>query len=499
MTLEELVVKIGVETKEAEEKLAAFGEKIHNTGESFSKASTAFLVGGGAIIGALGMTVKAAAESESATARLGAALRATGQYSEENMKKMQELSTHLQNLAGVSDEAVTQAQAFGLQLGLTTEQVMKLMPKVLDLSAATGVDLETAMRATAMALQGHTGMLQRYGVHVEDTQKKVDELSNLLKKQQEEYDKLTLVISKGGPKAEEAKQKQQELAQAIEKTKEELVKMQDPQYQLNNLLDAFSGYSGSAEAKGKTLAGQLAILRETAGDLAEKVGFVLVPILKDLIEKHIQPLINRLSELDPKVVENGVKFVALAGIIMTVIGTISKLVNIFSSLGALFTPQGLILMGIGAFVLLIVKIVEHWEDIKKAFTGFYERYVKPWLDPLIAGLKIVVGFFEKIVNFFKSVGSKIAGAIKSSAEGVGEALGNYAGNFATGGVFEVSRPTLFLAGEAGKETVSIIPEGQASGINVTYNIYGANDSETLRRVLREHDRELLNALRGGRW
>lgn len=59
----------------------------------------------------------------------------------------------------------------------------------------------------------------------------------------------------------------------------------------------------------------------------------------------------------------------------------------------------------------------------------------------------------------------------------------------------ISSPTLAMIGE--REPEYVVPQSQM-GVNVTYNIYGASDMNTLRRVLREHDQELLNSLRGGK-
>jgi hypothetical protein len=416
MIAEELIVKIAADTKEAEEKLEAFGKKIKNIGDEASKAGTPFLVAGGAITGALAMTVKAAAESEEAESRLTAALKATGQYSEETKSKMLKLSTQMENLAGVSDEAVTQAQSFGLQLGLSADQVEKLTPKVMDLSAATGIDMETAMRAAAMAVDGNTGMLQRYGVHVE--------------------------------------------------------KGKDGTVEFNNVLDAFSGYAGSAEAKGNTLNGQIAKVKETFGDLAEKVGYVLMPIIKDFIDKYIKPLIERLQAIPVETLTKNIKILAGVGGILLLIGAVGKLIGILSSLGSLFTPTGLIIVGIGLFITLIIKIVQHWEEIKEAMTGFYEKFVKPWLDPLIGGLEKVIGLFEKVGNFFKNIWDKVKGAVSGAASNLGNVVSNvqFGGGFQSGGEFIVSKPTMFIAGEAGTERVTVTPKEKEQDNQIFYEM-----------------------------
>lgn len=391
MTVEELIVKIGVDIKDAEQKLEAFGKKIKNVGDNISKASTPFLVAGGAITAALSGTVKAAANNEEAIARLNAALKATGQYSPELQSRMLALSTQMQNLTGVSDEAYIQMQAFGLQLGLSADQITKLIPKVADLSASTGVDLESAMRAAAMAVNGNVGMLQRYGIHVE--------------------------------------------------------KAEDGTVSFDNVLDAFAGYAGAAEAKGNTLNGQLSIVKETFGDLAESVGYVLIPIIKDFIETYIAPLITKLQAIPPETLENTIKFTALAGGVMLAVGAIGKIIGVISNLGNLFTPTGLVMVGIGAFILLIVKIVQHWEDIKKAFAGFYEKYIKPWFDPLKKAFEWLLGTIEKIFGWFSKGMDKLTIKVEG-AEGYNPLN---VGGLQSGGI--VTKPTLTWIGEKGPEAV----------------------------------------------
>ena len=70
-----------------------------------------------------------------------------------------------------------------------------------------------------------------------------------------------------------------------------------------------------------------------------------------------------------------------------------------------------------SFIALIIAIVKHWEEIKVAMTGFYEKYVKPWLDPLIKGLEWVVDLFKKIADLFKKGMNKIAINV-TGAEGI---------------------------------------------------------------------------------
>jgi hypothetical protein len=390
-TLEELVVKISADTSKAMSNIEAFGKKVQSTGQSISKASTPFAVAGGVIVGALGLCVKAAAESEASQTRLVSALKATNQYSAEQERKMSDLALKMQRLTGVSDEAYTEMQAFGLQLGLTAEQTMALVPKIADLSASTGIDMETAMRAATQAVNGQTGMLQKYGIHI--------------------------------------------------------AKAEDGTVTFNDVLAGFSTYAGAAEDKGKTLTGQINILKEGFDNIKETIGAVLIPILKDFIDKYIKPLIEKFQKLSPEVVANGVKFVAMAGAILMTIGVVGKLIGLISGLGSLFTPTGLILVGIGAFIALIIAIVKHWDEIKAAMIGFYEKYVKPWLDPLIKGLEWVVNLFEKIGNWFKKGMNKIAINV-TGTEGINALT---MGGLQGGGI--VTRPGMYPLAERGAEAV----------------------------------------------
>ena len=226
--------------------------KIKTTGQNISKIGTPLLIAGAAMTAAIGLLVKAAAAGEVAETRLTAALKATSQYSEENVKSLIRLSESMADLSGISHDAIQQMMGFGLQLGFSVEQVEKLTPKLLDFAAATGTDLETSIKISRAAMEGNTGALSRYGIYVE--------------------------------------------------------KAKDGTVDFNTVLNAFVNYAGSAKAKGETLNGQIAILKERFDRLAETLGTTLIPIIKDLIDKYLLPLIDKITKLPPQTLENIIKF-----------------------------------------------------------------------------------------------------------------------------------------------------------------------------------------------
>jgi len=404
-----LVVKILADVTDFEKKMQSMSKNLSAMSSNFSKASTPFLVGGGAIAGVLGLFVKNAGEAETASAMLSTALKTTKQYSDETKQSMLDLATKIQNYSGISDEALQDAMRFGLQLGRTKDEVMALLPKIVDFSAATKVDLQTAMKLANNALTGNIGALTRYGIQIE--------------------------------------------------------KSEEGTVSFNSVLDAFSGFAGSAATQGDTFQGKLKIVKEQIGDLTEILGAGLLPVIKNFIDNHIMPLIKRLGEIPTEKLTKDIQILAGVAGFLLLIGAIGKTISMISNFAALLmNPTSGIIFAISMLVIGIVALVKHWDKVKAAFKGFYERHIKPWMDPLISGLKKVIEFFEKIVGFFKSVGSKIKETFTTPE--VGEAFANYAGGFASGGSFVVSRPTLFTAGEKGTERVTVTPQNKSEDTTV---------------------------------
>lgn len=320
-TVEASTAKVSVA---AQQQMQALANTIKTTGQNISKIGTPLLIAGAAMTAAVGLLVKAAAQGEVAETRLATALKATGQYSEENVKSLIKLSENMADLSGISHDSIQQMMGFGLQLGFTKEQVEKLTPKILDYASATGKDLETSIRLAKAAMEGNVGALDRVGIYIE--------------------------------------------------------KAKDGTVDFNSVLNAFASYAGSAEAKGNTLAGQIGRLKEHYDRLAETLGTTLIPIIKDLIDKYLIPLIDKITKLPPKTLENIVKFTALAGVILLVSGTAMKLYGFISSLtssiillipklqalGVTFNtalgPVGWLVLAVAAVALLAA----HWDDVADA-------------------------------------------------------------------------------------------------------------------------------------
>jgi len=174
-------------------------------------------------------------------------------------------------------------------------------------------------------------------------------------------------------------------------------------------------------------------------------------------------------------------------------------------------PIGLITVGIAGLVAGIVLLVKNWDKVKETMKGFYQDYIRPWLNPFVNGINWIIRQLNKIhIKLPKWLGGKSLGidipeiSLPDFGKDVVSHATGAAEGWARGGI--ITEPTLLyglrsqrayaVAGERGPEAVG--PVG-ASTMNVTYNINGATDIDKLKIVLRQHDKELLSAMNGGRW
>ena len=456
MTLEELVVKVKADTTDAVRNVNSFGKKIQSVGQSISKATTPFLLAGGAITGALTAIVMKATTTGDQFDKMS--LR-TG-ISVENLSRLK----YAADLSGISIGGVETSLKF-LTKGMS------------DASYGTG-EAKKAFEELGIKIVDANNNLRPTIDVMKEAATKIAAIENPAKQAALAMEMfgarsgtdLLPLLKEGGEGIDELMKKADDLGITI------------------------STKSATAAAKFNDTLGTL---KASLSGVGVTIGTGLMPIIMDFINKYIMPLIKKLQKIPIETLTRSIKILAGAGGIMLLIGTIGKLIGAITSIGPvvkiLFSfPEGLIIAGIALAVIGIVELIKHWNGIKKAMTGFYGKWIKPWLDPLIKGLKWVVDLFEKISNWFKKGMDKIAINV-TGAEGYNPLT---MGGLQMGGI--VTRPTMAMIGEGGPE--AIVPLNKMGiGMSVVYNIYGANDTEELRRTLREHDKELLNSLRNGRW
>ena len=135
----------------------------------------------------------------------------------------------LQRVTTFGDEAIIAQQAFLASLEFTEEQIKEIIPVALDLSAATGISLESAIRNVSKTFSGLSG-----------------ELGELV------------------PQLRELTAEEMKAGKAVEV--------------LGDL------FAGQAAAQTETLAGSLEQMNNAIGDMAEKIGETLAPFVIDLAQ-----------------------------------------------------------------------------------------------------------------------------------------------------------------------------------------------------------------------
>lgn len=107
----------------------------------------------------LGKAIGEAIGAENALTKFNQALAASGLFSEAASGSFQKLADDMQNLTGMSGEAVLQAGAMALNFSKTAVQAERLTRAAADLSAATGMTLEESVQKLGVTLSGTTGRL----------------------------------------------------------------------------------------------------------------------------------------------------------------------------------------------------------------------------------------------------------------------------------------------------------------------------------------------------
>jgi hypothetical protein len=215
-------------------------------------AAAAFAVAGAAAaayaikIGVDG--VRAAVEDEASQKQLAEALKNTTNATDAQIASTEEYITKQQLAFGVADTKLRPALANLARATGDVGKAQQLTNLAMDISAATGKDLETVSLTLSKAYNGNIGALTKLGIPLDDAIKKSGDFN---------------------------------LVQG------ELVRL----------------FGGAAKANTETYAGQLAIVTERVGELKESIGVALLPTMKILLE-NVNQVAKGFSGEDPEGLSN---------------------------------------------------------------------------------------------------------------------------------------------------------------------------------------------------
>ena len=143
---------INVTTKGAKTASSSI-KRLSGSLMSLSKVAMVGATGGAIALGvAMKKATSAAAEQELQEKKLTQAL---GKNADALIKQ----AGALQQSSRFGDEAIIQQQAYLASIGMSEQQIREMIPVTMDLAAATGMSLESAVKNTAKTLSGMTGEL----------------------------------------------------------------------------------------------------------------------------------------------------------------------------------------------------------------------------------------------------------------------------------------------------------------------------------------------------
>ena len=189
------------------------------------------------------------------------------------------------------------------------------------------------------------------------------------------------------------------------------------QERLNTATEALNkAFGGQAEAISKVGAGSLVQLKNQFGDLMEEIGEKLMPMIIKLGNK-IKNLVEAFTNLD-----NDTKDVIITvGILAAALGPLLLIAGQLTiAFAALFSPGGLILMGIVALAAGIIYVADNFEAFKERLSDWTwwrnaliqaQQWVIEYspISLLIKGLNELLKFLGKteITNPFETLADEL--------------------------------------------------------------------------------------------
>ena len=318
----DLLIKIGADSyefqqkaKEVEKGLAGLEKKLTNVGKTLSMRLTAPLMALGAV------SLKNADVQQQAESRLLNALKGRSDVQQRLLTQASEL----QSRSVLGDEVIIGQQAYLASLGMTEEQIGKVIEASAQLSAATGMTLESAVKNLAKTFGGLTGEL-----------------------------------GESIPKLKEFTTEQLKNGEAVD-------------FILQN-------YKGFAETAAKEGLGAVKQLKNAWGDFTEQIGAVMIPAVNTLA-KALSKVVAALQSMSPLtkkvIVAIGGVAASIAPLSLAIGGVIKTLPMMASGFTALLSPVGLVVAAIlalgAAFVYAKNKQAELLESMTNEFEGLSLR------------------------------------------------------------------------------------------------------------------------------
>ncbi len=314
----DLLIKIGADSYEFRQKaqqvernMEGLQKKLTSVGKTLSVAITAPLTALGAV------ALKNADTQQQAEMRLLTALRGCGDV----QQRLSAQAGELQSRSVLGDEVIIGQQAYLASLGMTEEQIGRVIEASAQLSAATGITLDSAVKNLAKTYGGLTG----------------------------------------------------ELGESIPKLKELTTEQLKNGEAVDFILENYKGFAEGAASAGL---GSMRQLQNTWGDFLEQIGDAMMP-LATKITKMLSGIVAWLQSLSPeakRVIVAVAGIAAALGPLSLALGGILKMMPMLAAgFTALLSPIGLAVTAVlalgAAFLYAKQRKQEMLDDMTTGFEG----------------------------------------------------------------------------------------------------------------------------------
>ena len=318
----DLLIKIGADSYEFQQKaqqvekdMGRLEKKLTSVGKSLSMKLTAPLMALGAV------SLNNADVQQQAEARLLTALKGRSDVQQRLLTQASEL----QSRSILGDEVIIVQQAYLASLGMTEVQIGKVIEAAAQLSAATGMTLESAVKNLAKTFGGLTG----------------------------------------------------ELGESIPKLKEFTTEQLKNGEAVDFILENYKGFAETAAKEGL---GAVKQLKNAWGDFLEQIGSTMLPAVNNLAQalSRAVGVLQSMPPLSQKlIIAIGGIAAAIGPLSLAIGGVIKMLPMMAAGFTAMLSPVGLVVAAIlalgAAFVYAKNKQNEMLEDMTNEFEGLSLR------------------------------------------------------------------------------------------------------------------------------
>ena len=460
-------------------KAIAEFKQLETTGEkaqfALKKAALPAAAAFTALAGAIGVSVKSAMDDAAAQAQLARQLENSTGASAAQVKQVEALIGKMSIQAAVADDQLRPAYANLARNTRDLDRANYLLSVAMDVSAATGKDLESVTIALGKAENGQYTALKKLGIPMGENADQLNELAKenkkLLKAQNE--------LMRAQEAMTDGVTPQKEAMADLVKAQEKVAKAQAIVNELNVsgldfAKDLEEQFAGMAETAANTADGGMKRLQISLGEASESLGAAFLPVVQAAL-----PFLQKFADWameNPTLLKNVVLALgALTGAIVAV--------NVAMSLN----PAALIAGGIAAIGVALVAAYSKFKTFRDIVDALFSG--------LRFGFELVKTYFTAVFGFYKTLFNGIASAWNNTVGKLAFTIPSWV-PFVGGKGFDVpdipmladggivTGPTMAIIGEKGPEAV--VPLDRMGGMgNVTINVNGG-DPEAVVNALRRY-------------